>query len=85
MKWLKILCIVSVVTLLQSCSTLTTRSTEPTKRSANSLIKCPPITKMALDTFGDSNLVIETLINMYVDCAVRHNGDVGYEEKIHGD
>lgn len=63
---------------MTACATNTNVSSKP---SEDLLGKCPELVEQKLETFGDAVRALDYTMDMYFECAVRHDKLVEFERK----
>lgn len=63
---------------MTACATNTNVSSKP---SEDLLSECPALEEQKLDNFGDAVRALDYTMDMYFECAVRHNKLIEFERK----
>lgn len=66
------------VVLLTGCGTITNVSSKP---SEDLLVVCSKLVEQPFENFGDAIKANDYAIDMYIECAARHNKLVEFERK----
>lgn len=77
MRYLKALCMCLVVTLT-ACANYTNVSSKP---SNDLLTRCPDLTEQPLANFGETIKALMNTMDLYYECAKRHDALVDYEKR----